>query len=121
MEWTISSEGVIDYEDFVNYEAVEKLFGSIRGYLIFMAIKKTDIEQMNYQCEKDGFPGISDTELMSAAEDLAEYLHWPKPGGMDEGRKLMLAQRLRGKYGCGKKQLARVLDIRLSVADRVLT
>ena len=119
--WTISEEGIVDYENFVNIAWVEKLFGGIRGLLVFMAIKKNEIEQLNYQCEKASFNGMNDNELEVAALELAEFLHWPKPDRMDEKKKLMLAQRLRGKYGCSKKQLARVLGIRNDLAERVLT
>lgn len=119
--WTVTEDGIIDYENFVNYTAVERLYGGIRGLLVFMAIKKSDIEQMNYQCEKVSFEGITDNELETSAINLAEFLHWPKLDIIDERRKLTLAQRLRGKYGCSKKQLSRVLNIPLDLAERVLT
>ena len=117
----MSEEGIVDFENFVYISWVEKLFGGIRGLLVFMAIKKNEIEQLNYQCEKASFNGMNDQELETAAIELADYLHWSNPDRMDEKKKLMLAQRLRGKYGCSKKQLARVLGIRSDMAERVLT
>ncbi|MCR5560713.1 MAG: hypothetical protein K6F58_02735 [Bacteroidales bacterium] len=120
-DWTVSPEGIIDYENFVNYGMVESLFGGIRGMLVFMAIKRTEVEQMNYQCEKSNLNRLSDEELLNAAVELAAHSHLPRPERMDDGRKLLLAQRLRGKYGAGKKQLARILEIPVDIAERVLT
>ena len=120
-DWTITYEGLIDYENFTNYHAVENLFGGIRGLLIFMAIKKSEIQEMNYQCEKESLGSLMDTEVKDAAYKLAESQHWPRPDRMNEELKLKLAQRLRGQYGCSKKQLARVLGLQFDLAERVLT
>ena len=67
----------------------------------------------------------SDRDRREGIQRLYERLFPGRPEltvkGMDEKKKLMLAQRLRGKYGCSKKQLARVLGIRNDLAERVLT
>lgn len=119
--WTVSEEGLIDYDNYVDYQEVENLFGGIRGLIVFMSIKKNDIEQMNYQCEKVGKDSLSDSELGHAAEVQTKEWHWAKTEKLDLERKLTLAQKLRSRYGCGKKRLARVLEIPLGVAERVLT
>lgn len=120
-DWTITDEGLFDYENFTDYHTVENLFGGIRGLLIFMAIKKNDIQEMNYQCEKQSIGSLMDSELRDAAFKLADSQHWPRPDKMNEESKLKLAQRLRGQYGCSKKQLARVLGLQFELAERVLT
>lgn len=119
--WTVSEEGIVDYENFVSYKTVENIFGGVRGILAFMAIKKSDVEELNYSCEKESLGQVSDSELYQLAAEMVSVLHWPKVEHMDNRQKLMLAQRLRGKRGCGKKQLARVLGINIDLAERVLT
>lgn len=120
-DWTIHEDGLLDYESFVDYRETESLFGGIRGFMIFMAIKKTDIEQLNYQCEKCSLDSLSDEELGKIAEELTKEMHWAKVCNLDLKRKLLLAQKLRGMKGCGKKQLSRVLEIPGDLAERVLT
>lgn len=118
--WRMSGEGIIDYEDFVSKEMVESAFGSIKGMLVFMSIKKEDVQKMNYDCEKSSLINLSDAELISVARKLATSLHWSSLENMDEAHKLNLAQKLRGQYGCSKKQVARVIGIPFALAERVL-
>lgn len=116
--WTVSEEGVPDYECFVNYKEVESYFGGIRGMMVFLAMKKTEVAELNYQCEKS--MSVSDSELAGIARDICAEKHWPQPTKMNDSQKLRLGQIIRGKYGSPKKQLARVLELPSDLVDRVL-
>ena len=117
--WIIA-DGIILPENYVDIDAVENLFKSTRSYMYFLSMNKdTDIERdMGDWAEVC----MNDSELRAErillCRDLFGTTSLRKVPAPD---RLKLARRLRRKFGCSKKQLARIVQLPLSTIERFLS
>lgn len=108
-DW-ILREGVILPENYVDVQAVEKLFGTPRSYMFFLSLNKDD------EIERDmgewSELRMNDSELRVERDRIVQEIFGKNAvRTLTVPERLRLAVALRRKFVCSKKQLSRIVHL----------
>ncbi|MBO5194900.1 MAG: hypothetical protein J6B62_08395 [Bacteroidales bacterium] len=109
-DWTMDDSGMIWPGHYVQYETVNKLYRNVKRYMYYQsATQEASVSESLGMTEMIVLP---DKELRKAAKGLSEEI-FAKDNivSLSVNERLILAKKLRQKFGCSIKQIARIVHL----------
>ncbi len=108
-EWKVL-DGVILPENYVPVKQIEKMLKTPRAYMYFLSLNKDDAIESELSSWHDMC--LTDSELRAIREEMSmELFNTGRLRDLSVTQRLVLARKLRYKYHCSVKQIARIVQI----------
>ena len=110
-DWTLA-DGLILPANYVPVSEVESLFKTPRSFMYFLSLNKDD--EIDQEDSDGSNMRLTDTELREERNILSRQLFGiSKLSDLSVQKRLTIARRLRAKFLCSKKQIARIVRLPL--------